>query len=310
MFWRLQALLCKPEVTYGTDPLPTGAANAILAENVKISPMKGQDVKRNYERPFFSADGTIPAGLHMTITFEVELKGSGTAGTAPAFDPLLLACKMAKVTVGGSSVTYNPHSGVQGSCTIYFNNDGILYSMRGCRGTWKYTLNAQGIVRLMFEMTGLFTQPSAAALPTPVYGTQLTQLPQVATTANTPVFTIGGVALTLKQATFDAGCNVKPRFWVGSESIIIDGADEMFDCTVETPPLATFNPYALAANATPTPIILTHGTGAGKVATLTQPGAQLMRSEGLGETDGITEYSVKATPLPVVANDQYTLAFT
>lgn len=310
MFWRLQALLCKTETTYKVDPIPTGAQNAILAENVKISPMKGQDVKRQYERPFFAADGTIPAGLHATISFEVELKGSGTAGTQPAFDPLLLACKMARVIVPTTSVTYNPHSGVQSSCTIYFNNDGILYMMLGCRGTWKYSLNAQGIVRLMFEMTGLFVQPSTAALPTPVYGTQLTQLPQVATTANTPTFTIGGTAMILKQANFDAGCMVKPRFWVGSESIIIDGAKESFDCTVEAVPLATFNPYTLAAAARTTPIILTHGTGAGKVATLNMPACQLMRPEGLAETDGITEWPLKMTPLPVAMNDQYTIAFT
>lgn len=90
-------------------------------------------------------------------------------------------------------------------------------------------------------MTGLFVQPSTAALPILDYGTQLTQLPQVATTANTPALTIGGTVMILKEATFDAGCNVKPRFWIGSESIIIDGAEESFSCTVEAVPLATFN---------------------------------------------------------------------
>ncbi|NTT88503.1 hypothetical protein HS053_21670, partial [Tabrizicola sp. SY72] len=45
-FWRLQALLAKIETVYGTDPTPTGAANAILAEDVRVMPMEGQDVTR------------------------------------------------------------------------------------------------------------------------------------------------------------------------------------------------------------------------------------------------------------------------
>ena len=73
MFMRLQALLVKPEIVYGTDPVPTGVANAILGQNVKINPMKGTDVKRAYDRPYFSAAPTVPVGLHMTISFEGEV---------------------------------------------------------------------------------------------------------------------------------------------------------------------------------------------------------------------------------------------
>lgn len=310
MFWRLQALLCKTETTYGVDPNPTGAANAILAQSVKIMPMQGTDVKRGHDKPYFSADGTIAVGLHATISFEVELKGSGVAGTAPAFGPLLRACKMAQVIVAATSVTYNPHSGVQESVTIYFNNDGTLFKMLGCRGNYSYKLNAQGLVVLAFEMTGLFVQPSSSALPTVTLGTQLTQIPQAATSANTPTFTLGGVALALRSLTLDAGNEVKPRFLVGSEQIIISDAAEKIDLQVEAVALATFNPFTNAASATPVALALVHGTGAGKICTLNVPSAQIMRPDGLEEQDGITEWKLSLTPLPTSGNDQYTLAFT
>lgn len=312
MFMRLQALLVKAETVYGTDPVPTGAANAILAQNVKINPMKGTDVKRDYDRPYFSADPTVPVGLHMSISFEVELKGSGVAGTAPAFGPLLRACKWAQVLVAITSVTYTPHSGTQESCTIYWYLDGQLYKLVGARGTFTYKLNAQGIVVLAFEMTGLWTAPTTVAIPTVTLGTQLSQIPQVATSVNTPTFTFGGTPLVLRSVTFDAGNEVKPRFLIGSESIIITDAKESVKFTIETPALGTFNPIAVAAAATTAAIMLVHGTGAGKICTLNMPAVQLSRPEGLDDQDGMVENSLAGVPLPVAAtgNDQVSLAFT
>lgn len=312
MFMRLQALLVKAETVYGTDPVPTGAANALLAQNVKINPMKGSDVKRDYDRPYFSAAPTVPVGLHMTISFEVEVKGSGVAGTPPAYGPLLRACKWAQVIVASTSVAYTPHSGTQESCTIYWYLDGQLYKLVGARGTFSYKLNAQGIVVLAFEMTGLWAAPSTTAIPTVTLGTQLSQFPQVATSANTPTFTYGATPLILRNFTFDAGNEVKPRFLVGSESIMITNAEEMIKFTIETPPLATFNPIALAAAANTAAMVLVHGTGAGKICTLNMPAVQIARPEGFDDQDGIVEMSLSAMPLPVTnaGNDQASLAFT
>lgn len=96
-FWNSKTLLAKIETTYGVDPTPTGAANAILATNVSFSPMEGTDVPRNLERQWFAADPTIAAGLYATISFSVEMVGSGTLGTAPGWGPLMRACAAAEV---------------------------------------------------------------------------------------------------------------------------------------------------------------------------------------------------------------------
>lgn len=310
MFWRLQALLAKIETTYGTDPTPTGAANAILASDVKIMPMEGQDVTRDFERPYLGAKPNIPTGLYAKLSFKVEVKGSGTAGTPPAIAVLLRSCAMAETIVASTSVTYNPISSGHESCTLYFNSDGTNYVLKGARGTFTYRMTAQGVVVLEFEFTGLFSQPAAVAMPTPTYGTQLTQLPQVASSANTPTFTVGGVSMILRSFALDAGNEVKPRMLVRSESVIIPNRAEKISATVEAVALATYNPFSLAAAMTSQAISLVHGTGAGKIATLSVPAAQVQRPSGLEEQDGVVEWPLSYLPLPTSGNDQFTLAFT
>jgi hypothetical protein len=300
----------KIEGTYGTDSVPTGAANAILAEDVKLTPMEGQDVTRGHERPYLGARPTIPTGLYSKISFKGEVKGSGVAGTPPASAVLLRACAMAETIVAATSVTYNPVSSGHESCTIYFNSDGTNYVLKGARGTFTYRVTAQGVVFLEFEMTGLFSQPAAVTLPTPTYGTQLTQAPEVATSANTPTFTVGAVSLILRQFALMAGNEVKTRFLIRSESVIIPDRSETIDATIEAVALATYNPFSLAAAQTTQAISLIHGTAAGKRCTLAVAAAQIQRPSGLEQQDGVVEWPLKYVPLPTSGNDQFTLAFT
>lgn len=311
MFIDLQLMLAKIEGTYGTDAAPTGAANAILAQNVKWSPFEATEVTRQHARPTQGARPSMLVGKHAKVTFEVELKGSGVAGTPPALGVFLRACKCAEVIVAVTSVTYNPVSSGHESISIYFYVDGILFKMTGARGTWTMKLGVNGIPVIEFVMTGQFTQPSSVAVPTPTYGTQLTQDPQVATSANTPTFTIGGYSAILRDFKFTAGNDVKPRFLIRSESVIIPASDERLEFQIEAVPLATFNPYALAAAETKQAVSLVHGVGAGKISTLQIPNFQLLNPGALEAVDGVVEHPLRGKCVPgATGNDQFTLAFT
>ena len=57
-YWKDKYLLFALEGTYGVDAGPTGAANAILAQEVTYKPMEGQDQERDLEQPGMSANGT------------------------------------------------------------------------------------------------------------------------------------------------------------------------------------------------------------------------------------------------------------
>ncbi|MBJ2150605.1 phage tail tube protein [Paracoccus sp. IB05] len=310
--WDMQALMAKIETTYGTDSVPTGTVNAVLGQNVRYTPMEATEVKRQHARPFQGNRPSMLVGKQARITFEVEAKASGTAGTPPAYGVFLRCCKCAEVIVPTTSVTYNGISGNGDSCSIYFNVDGTLYKIIGARGTFQYKLNADGIVVIEFTMTGLFTLPVSQALPAVTYGSQMTEIPQVAVTENVPTFSIGAfAAAALRNFTFNKANEVKYRGLIGRRQIILPTCAEAVEFQIEAEPLATFNPFAIADSEAPQAISLVHGLGAGKVVTLTMPSVQILNPGDLANVDSVVETQLRGSVLPTGnGNNQFTLAFT
>ncbi|MGK7664258.1 MULTISPECIES: phage tail tube protein [unclassified Marinovum] len=308
--WKSKVLLAKVEATYGTDPTPTGEMNAILATEVRLTPMEGQDLSRNLERPYLGAQGTIPTELHQRLSFRVELTPSGTAGTPPEWGVLLRGCACAEVIVATTSVTYNPVSSGHESVTLYLWIDSTLYKMTGARGTATMRVNAQGIVYIEFDFTGLFSLPSQTPQATPTLAAQIARKPKVATTANTPVFTVNGTSLVMRSFALNLGNQVETRFLIGSESVTITDKAESIETTVEAVPLTTLDPFTLASNQTAGAIALTHGTAAGLTAALSVPSAQMQRLQSLENQQNIKEWPLRMVPLPSSGNDQWTLALT
>ena len=317
--WKRKALMIKLETTYGVDSVPTAAADGILATNVSLEPMLGQDVSRELERPFTGGQPTVPVDLHSKLSFRVELAGAGAAATPPKFAPLLRAMGQAQVIATGptppASVTYNSVSENYASVSIYINIGGIRYVLLGARGTCALVGGASQIPYLEFEFWGFFTVPTdQAVIPTPVVTAHQTPLPM--TRANTPTFTVNGVALILRSFRFSIGNTVSPRFLIGpqtapllAEEMLIEDTQEKLDITIEQVPLATFNPFTLAQNMTQVPLVLSHGTQAGNRWTLNIPRLQLMRPGALENRQGIVEQPLSGTPIPLNGNDQYTLVF-
>lgn len=308
IFWKSKILLAKIENDYGVDADPAGAADAIAAIDVRLNPMEGQDVDREWDLPYMGNSGTLPADLHMTLAFRIELEPSGTAGTPPAWGPLLRACGCAQTVVATTSVTYNPISSDQESATFYFYLGSTLFAMVGSRGSASFRIAASGIPMMEFEFRGLFTVAAEDTRPTPT----LTGFkdPRVASKANTPTFTIDGSARVLRSLTLNMGNDVQGRFLIGSESIEIVDKAETLEATIEAVPVTSLNPWALAAAATPVPVVIAHGTGAGRIATLNVPRAQVQRPTAPEGAQGIVEWPLRFSPRPNTGNDQWTLVLT
>lgn len=306
--WKSKIILAKPEVTYGADSAPTGAANAILMTDVQLRPMEGQDISRNLEQAFLGAQEQIPAGLYAVLEGSVELVGSGTAGTAPAWGPLLRACAAAEVLTAGVSVEYSPVTDDHESASIHFWIGPTRHVLAGTRGTANITLNAQGIPVARFTLTGRFAVPSDVARPTP----DLTafQVPQVATSANTPTFTLGAQAMVLSQFGLNLGNDVQQRLLIGREEILIVDRSESISARVEALPLATYNPFALAQARTRQAMQLVHGTAAGKIVTIDAPTCTIGRMTGYEQSQMIAEWPLRLTPLPTAGDDQWTITLT
>lgn len=307
MKWRSKILLAEIEASYGADPVPTGA-DAVLATDIQLTPMEGSDVSRDLETPYLGAQATIPTELHARLSFKVELAPSGTAGIVPAWGKLMRGCALAETVVPLNSVTYNPVSDNHESLTLHLLIGSTRYVLLGARGNCAITLGAQAIPYLEFEFTGLFSQPSEQARPTPTLTGY--KKPLVATSTNTPSFTMAGTAFVMRSLRLDLGNQVENRFLIGSESVLITDKSEVFETSVEAVALTAFNPFSLAADQAEIAAHLVHGTVAGAISTLAIPRAQMQRPQRLENAQDIKEWSLSMVPLPNLGNDQWTLALT
>lgn len=304
--WKSKIILVKPETSYGVDPTPTGAANAVLMTDVQLQPMEGDDVSRELELPYLGAQEAIPTGLRVVLTGSVELVGGAAAGTAPAWGPLLRACAVAEVVTAGTKVEYTPISDNHESVGSYFQigSAGSRHIILGSRATAVVSLNAQNIPTARFTMTGLYATPADAARPTVDLSSW--QAPQIASKTNTPTFTIGGTSFVARSLEFDLGNQVEPRLLIGAERIVIVDRAESFSATVEALPYATYNPFAIAEARTKQAIVFQHGNVAGKRVMLSIPTAQQKRPSGFSNAQNALEWQLGFVPLPSSAgNDQW-----
>lgn len=301
-------LLIKLETTYATDASPTGSANAVLAKDVVLTPMEGTDFERVFERPGFGADASIPVDLHSKLAFKVELAGSGTAGTAPPWGPLMRACACAETISAGTSVTYNPISSGFESVTIHMWIGNTRFVAAGARGNVKLMFSASGTPHLEFELLGLWSAPGEQSRPTP----DLSGWPEgkAATKANTPTFTINGTDLLLRSLSLDMGNTVEGRFLIGGGTIVISDRKGALEMTVEAVPLSTLNPFTLARDMSTVALELVHGTAAGSIVTLDVPRMRMQRPSGLAEANNILEWPLRAQPVVDTGDDEWTLTLT
>jgi hypothetical protein len=310
LFFTQKVLAARLETVYGTDSVPTAATHAFLAKNIRLFPMEGEDVPRELESHVARADQTLPVGLHARLEFEIEPTPTGTAGIAPPWGVLLRACGASETVVATTSVTYAPVWPVVDAVSIHMWIGGIRWRLIGARGDWRFELGAKTLPVLKFSFSGLFTQPADQAVPVANLTSQINRVPLPGSSANTPVFTINGVALAMRSFAFRLGNRIELRALVRREAIVATERAEAIETTVEATPLASFNPYQLAAGPTLVPLVLTHGAAAGQILTLNAPNCQMRRPAGLEESQRIMEWPLALTPLPQAGNDQWSLVLT
>lgn len=302
---RKRVILAKTEVTYGTDPTPTGAANAILVRNLSITPQNSEMVGRDLVRPYLGASEQIEAGVHVTCEFEVEMAGAGAAGTAPAYGPLLLACGMAATTSAGVSVTYAPVSASFGSVTIYYNVDGVLHKVTGARGNVQISLQVGQIPVFRFSFTGLYVAPTDTALPSPTY--TAFQTPLAANSDNTTGFQLHSYSGAMQSAEVNFGNAVNYRMLVGAEDVLMTDRQVSGSVVLEAPTIAAKDYFAAALATTIGNFQVTHGTVAGNRVQVTSSRVSL-GPPTYQDANGIHMLSVPMTFVPSTAgNDEISI---
>lgn len=309
---RVRSALIKTEVTYGTDPTPTGSANAVQLRNLEIQPAESEVLSRDLIRSYLGNSPQLIANTRVVVSFEVEYAGSGTAGTAPKYDPVLRACGMNPTTVANTSVTYVPRSTGFESCTIHYDTDGIRHIITGCRGTFTISLNANQIPVFNFTLTGQYNAPTDTASPTLTFSNQAD--PKIFNDTNTTSFTLfSATGLALQSAEIDIGNEVVYRELVNStKEVLITDRAATANFVIEAPTLATKDFFALSVAGTAGNLSIVHSGGAGNIITLTAPTSGLsLGNPTYSEDQGLVMLNIPTTMVPSSSgNDELSLAFT
>lgn len=305
---RKRLIQVKKESTYGTDATLVGT-DALLVRNLEITPIEADVVSRDLIRNYLGNSPQLLANTRVSISFQVELAGSATAGTAPRFGSILQACGMAETIVASTSVTYAPVSSAFSSATIYFNNDGIRHIMTGCRGSFTLTGEVGQIPTIDFTMVGVYNAPTDTALPSTTYSAQAS--PLIFKQGNTSAFSFFSYAGCLQSVSFDMANETVYRELVGcTKEVLITNRAPSGTVMIEAPALATKDFFALSQTETTGALTFLHGTTAGNRVTFTASQCDV-GNPSYGDQDGVQMLNIPYVAVPSTAgNDELALAFT
>lgn len=307
-YGKRQTILIKTEATVGTDATPSGS-DALVVRNLEITPVSSDTVQRNLIRPYLGNSPVLLANTKVDVSFEVELVGSGTAGTAPRFGPALLASGLAATTVASTSVTYWPVSSSFSAATIYYFADGIKHAVTGARGSFSIGGKVGDIPTLKFQFTGQFNSPTDTAVGAVTYTNQAD--PLIFRQGNTSAFSIFGYSGALSSFDFDIANELVYRELIGgTKETLITDRKPAGTVVIEAPAIAIKDFFSLAIGSTTGALSFLHGTTAGNKVTFTSSTIDVTAPKYEDEA-GILHLSIPFISVPTTAgNDEFSLAFT
>ena len=311
---RNTAILLKQEVTYAVDPVPTGAANAMLVSNLSITPFNAQNVDRDNIRPFLGGSEQLVGTRYVQCGFDVELSGAGTVAIAPAWGPALLSCGFAETLTATFRADYTPISTAFKSCTIYWHDDGLLHKATGCRGNVVFKLGVGQRPVMSFSFTGLYSTPTAVG--NPVVTLTAFKVPQVVIDANSGDILLGGthaigVAPAIAAGTaypsqgieIDMGNKVDFNALLGGETVDLTQRSVTAKVTFDLSAAEEAAAYAAVEANTLTTLGLQHGTVANNKLLFWLPSVQRL-SPTKAEANGKRLVGFDLRAVPVSGDDE------
>lgn len=183
-------ILIKNEATIGTDAAPTGAADAMLISEMSITPLDAQGIPRNNIRGYLGASEQLIGPSNVKISITVELAGSGTAATPPAWAAPIKSCGVAEgLLATPSRCEYSPVSSGMKTSTIYYYDDGVLHKAVGAMGEGTLLAKQGQKPQLKFDFIGIDAGISAATASATLTAWKT---PVPVTKANVIDITLGG----------------------------------------------------------------------------------------------------------------------
>jgi hypothetical protein len=160
---------CEAEAVPGTAETPA-AADMVLVENFKFTPTYGNAPNNSMGGGVFSKSPGASGVQTGTVSFDVVMKGSGAAGTAPEWRDLIMMCGFSETIVGATSVTYAP-AAPEAYYTMSWivpglgaGGEDMLHRLAGCQANAKFTFKAGDLRRMNVSATGIIAAPSDSTI--------------------------------------------------------------------------------------------------------------------------------------------------
>lgn len=305
---RKRLILAKSEETYATSAAPAGS-DAVLVTNLEVEPLAMELIEREIIDGNLGNRDNVVGQRMVNVKFSVELAGSGTAGTAPRWGPVIKACGFNETVTGGNTVTYAPVSSSFSSCTLDFYNDGIRQLVTGCRGTFSLEMSAGEIPTLAFEMMGLYAAPTALANVSPTYTAQAA--PVAVNADNTTAVSVHSYSACMNAFSLQVANEMVFRQLAGcTKEVIIPDRKPTGEITIELPPLGTKDYFTIASAQTKGAIGWQHGQTAGNIVTF-NAATSAFDSPTYEDADGIQHLKLPFRPIPTSAgNNEFSLVLT
>jgi hypothetical protein len=306
------AALIKIEDEYGVDAVPVPATDAILTDEPKISVL-GRTLKRASSKLTMGNIPGLNIGEGLKLTFNSEVKGSGTAGTPPRHGALHRACNMTESIVAVTSVTYKPNSAAGNvdaaeSVTIYFYYGGLLFKLLGARGNMTVNLTAKEYGKFGWEFTGIYGGPVDSSIPVCTFDTAVP--PRFINAA----FTFDSYAAVINALSLDLGNKVAARIDANAPTGIVEYAvmDRAPKGKIdpEIAALATKDFFEHWVNSTESALTAALTGSAGNITTITAPKCQQDNAPTLNKRENVLTHDLTLTLNPNAGDDELVIAYT
>lgn len=264
----VKVLAAKKEAVYGTDAAPTLAANAILTRNFRASPLITNPLERNLDRGSFGATAILATNKRQELSYEVEVAGSGAAGTAPAWMELLEACGMAApVLAPGTSATQRmaAANSAQSSLTQYHWMGDQRRKGLGARGTFTMDFTAGAYAFIGLNYTCLVPAVTPRDVNVPGAATIDRWIDPLEVNTDNTLLTLDGFAVITRSLTLNAGVGINLRNLIGSRYVNRGDHAITGRLVVEAPSMAAKDYLAALDNSSIMDLDLTHGVDAGNI---------------------------------------------
>lgn len=300
-------LAVKAETTEGTAEALTNAEAGILVYGLNLSYDAPFEHDESVSDSLSPGEGTPSGPFVATLSFDMALRGSGTAGTAPKWDPLVEACGIDATPNAGVDEDWTLNDDQGDSVTIGWYVDGVYYQIHGARGDIVENYYAGKRAVWSFTMQGIYNPMDDVALLGSV-----TKEATAAPSFRNASLSFHGVSVKASQITINHNNKLElvedPSATYAGKSYALVGKRQMTG-SIQFSALkkATKDWYATWLAGTRAALSFNLGSAAGNTFAHSMPKCQITSPPQPGDKGGIHQHSIEFALTENTGSDEWTI---